>query len=724
MKDYQKTAKQEVDSINRSLNIEKAKLIHFEEEHFKKEEGLRHDIENINTKSILITKKEGLISLNKEKKNIITPRLNSKKSELERATVEHDEIKIQLDKLITETRTEKGKIEVINQSLQLRETTNQELANEIADLRNKNIELSKTASQKKDELESKRRESTTVNQAILDIDQNIEVNSKRINDDINTLSNWREENKNTLKEIDRLNSEIERNRSNLKDTTLSIDEKEKLRILISKQTQLLSEQENNQEKQLSEITQLTEEIENIKNENTNLRKGKDNKESELVRISGDISSKKREIERLTEKTKYNESEITAKSSLRNKFQLEIELQQSQRSNLKSKISSNTIAINDYKAETVDLKSKIATLETDISELEIQLSNIEVENQSLSNEIRLLSNEIETMKVEVGEFKPELKKLSMELKKEKQRINVLNKELELDIEKVKELKYEIDSVSNYVRKLENPAEDLILDLVDICQKSKEDSIKTNYNLIKSNSPKNHLADAIMSYYYVYKKDLNQALIHLNMSVKNNPRDQDIILLRADINARQKNYLAAIKDYDQVAYIDEGNKTALIERGKIYLVNLNDRNNGCNDMKKALKLGYFESNAYVQKYCSGSAQITAEVHQLTKIASKHSYGYTRENPIQVGQSEGNPYKNVIDYLNLLRDGKGDPVTFAKAGRCCPYKTENGINGEALLDMYKVFYRDEKGKKTETKLFFTIYDYELPKVPIGFKTEHEIY
>ena len=144
-----------------------------------------------------------------------------------------------------------------------------------------------------------------------------------------------------------------------------------------------------------------------------------------------------------------------------------------------------------------------------------------------------------------------------------------------------------------------------------------------------------------------------------------------------------------------------------------------------MKEALKKGYFESNTYIQNYCSANGKIeNNEVHQLTKMATKHSYGYTRENPIQVGKTEGKPNKNITDYLNLLRDGKGQPITYAKAARCCPYKTENGINGEGLLDTYKIFYRDEKGKKTETKLFFTIYDYELPKVPIGFYTEHDIY
>ena len=722
---YQESTTHELDSISKSLNTEKLKLIHFEEEHFKKAEGLKHDLEDINTKSVSITKKEGVIALNKEKTSILTPRNESKKNELSRAQTEEKEINTQLENLNFENQKEKGNIEVITQSLTLRESTNQELAAEIANLRTKNTDLSITLTAKETQLETSRMNSIDLENEVLATDHRVEQNSQKINEDINTLSNWRTENNKINKEIDRLTTSIKEDKNKLNDTTLSISDKEKIRTKITQNSAELATQEKNHEKQESEISQLTSEIENIRNENNNLRKDKENKGIELVQIKAQISSKKRELTRLKEKIKYNESEITEKSNLRNKFQLEIERQQSEKSVLTSKVNANTVAINDYKAELSDLEYRIENLEKEISTHENKLDNIEVENQSLKNEILLLSNEVETMRLEVEQFRPELELITIELKKEKKRIHKLESELALDQDKVKELKLETDSISKYVKRLENPSEDLLLDFVRVHQAKKIDSILFHYNLIKAYSSKDFTAEAIMGYYEVFHKNISNGLNHLNQSIKINSSNPEIILFRANLNTRQKNYLASIKDYDQVLYLDEFNKTALIERGKVYLINLNDRENGCNDMQEALKKGYFESNDYVQKYCLGNG-VTGdnEVHQLTKMATSHSYGYSRELPIQVGQSKGNSNKNITDYLDLLRDGKGQPVTYAKAGRCCPYKTENGINGEGLLDTYKVFYRDEKGKKMETKLFFTIYDYKLPKVPIGFKTEHDIY
>ncbi len=112
---------------------------------------------------------------------------------------------------------------------------------------------------------------------------------------------------------------------------------------------------------------------------------------------------------------------------------------------------------------------------------------------------------------------------------------------------------------------------------------------------------------------------------------------------------------------------------------------------------------------------------EITELTKKATSEKYGLTGEMPVKVGKGQrGGPY-NQRAYLELLRDGQGNMVSYKRlGGGCCPYKSANAIIGDyALVDSYEVTYKDEKGKKQKSILYISFYDYEDPLIPIGFRS-----
>lgn len=119
-------------------------------------------------------------------------------------------------------------------------------------------------------------------------------------------------------------------------------------------------------------------------------------------------------------------------------------------------------------------------------------------------------------------------------------------------------------------------------------------------------------------------------------------------------------------------------------------------------------------------SNSTRELYEIKQLTKMADSEKYGLTGEFPVKVGSgSKGGPY-NQRAYLELLRDGQGNPVEYKRVGGgCCPYKSKNALFGDyALVDQYEVSYKDKEGKKKKAIIYISFYDYEEPLIPAGFQ------
>lgn len=109
---------------------------------------------------------------------------------------------------------------------------------------------------------------------------------------------------------------------------------------------------------------------------------------------------------------------------------------------------------------------------------------------------------------------------------------------------------------------------------------------------------------------------------------------------------------------------------------------------------------------------------EITELNKMATSEKYGLTGEFPVKVGKGKNGGPNNQRAYLDLLRDGQGNPVKYKRVGGgCCAYKSANAIFGDyALVDTYEVVYKDSEGNSKKTKIYISFYDYEEPLIPIG--------
>ena len=128
-----------------------------------------------------------------------------------------------------------------------------------------------------------------------------------------------------------------------------------------------------------------------------------------------------------------------------------------------------------------------------------------------------------------------------------------------------------------------------------------------------------------------------------------------------------------------------------------------------------IGFSQTNE--QPSVASSNENVHEIITLTKQAESGKYGLTGESPVKVGKGPKSGPANQRAYLELLRDGQGEPVEYKRVGSCCAYKSENGFGGYALVDRYEVVYKDKEGSKKKTILYISFYDYEEPMIPVGF-------
>ena len=100
---------------------------------------------------------------------------------------------------------------------------------------------------------------------------------------------------------------------------------------------------------------------------------------------------------------------------------------------------------------------------------------------------------------------------------------------------------------------------------------------------------------------------------------------------------------------------------------------------------------------------------------ELATDSTYGYSEDNPIRVGGANRNSPENEYLFLRSLRGPAGEALQFSRQGSCCGFRTVNGlIDNQGLLDAFSVTY---SGLAEPVTLYLNMYDYERPRVPIGF-------
>jgi hypothetical protein len=102
-------------------------------------------------------------------------------------------------------------------------------------------------------------------------------------------------------------------------------------------------------------------------------------------------------------------------------------------------------------------------------------------------------------------------------------------------------------------------------------------------------------------------------------------------------------------------------------------------------------------------------------LTEISNDPSYGYSNDNPIEVGGAHlGEGPLNEKRYLNALAGPNGENVSYTRLGSCCAVSSMNGYGGMAMLDNYRVTW---EGSTDTVSLFINMYDHSNLKAPAGF-------
>lgn len=100
-------------------------------------------------------------------------------------------------------------------------------------------------------------------------------------------------------------------------------------------------------------------------------------------------------------------------------------------------------------------------------------------------------------------------------------------------------------------------------------------------------------------------------------------------------------------------------------------------------------------------------------IQEVSTDKTYGYTSENPINVGGLKaGSMVMKERAYLDILAGPNGEDITYYRLRSCCPFETENGMMGGGLLDVYIIDY----GEKDT--LYINMYDPGDLKIPNGLQ------
>lgn len=104
-------------------------------------------------------------------------------------------------------------------------------------------------------------------------------------------------------------------------------------------------------------------------------------------------------------------------------------------------------------------------------------------------------------------------------------------------------------------------------------------------------------------------------------------------------------------------------------------------------------------------------------LNEISEDATYGFSKNNPIQVGGVSSNEGPiNERRFLNALAGPNGEAITYFRAGSCCPIKSNNNPfgGGSVMLDKYRVTWQ---GAKDTLSIYINMYDSGVLKAPKGF-------
>jgi tetratricopeptide (TPR) repeat protein len=212
----------------------------------------------------------------------------------------------------------------------------------------------------------------------------------------------------------------------------------------------------------------------------------------------------------------------------------------------------------------------------------------------------------------------------------------------------------------------------------------------------------------------------ALTDLEQTIKLNPGYKRAYLNRGTAKKHLTDYSGAMADYTLAMQLDSAYADAYYNRGLIYEL-FQKRDLACLDFSAALQFGYKSAQRKVDR-CNDTMPSLVEIHPLLALSRQSDnfkYGLTSEYPVKVGTGPDGGLENERTYLGLLRDAKGNPVSYIHVSSCCGYKSPNAPKELAMEDKYEITYRNENDEEKKSFVFLSFYDYDEPKILPGFKT-----
>lgn len=101
-------------------------------------------------------------------------------------------------------------------------------------------------------------------------------------------------------------------------------------------------------------------------------------------------------------------------------------------------------------------------------------------------------------------------------------------------------------------------------------------------------------------------------------------------------------------------------------------------------------------------------------ITDYSKDKKYGYDQDYPINVFYfNTRNETINQERFLNALAGPNGEKITFKKVESCCPFPTKTSDMGAGFLDIYEVYWKDQK---KPIRLYLNIYERGALLVPVG--------
>lgn len=230
------------------------------------------------------------------------------------------------------------------------------------------------------------------------------------------------------------------------------------------------------------------------------------------------------------------------------------------------------------------------------------------------------------------------------------------------------------------------------------------------------PENYYAWFNRGICYNRLKEYEKALPDFNQTVKLAPTYKKVYVSRSNTKRHLQDYAGSLADCNLALALDSNYAEAYYNRSLIFVIN-NKKDSACIGFKKARDLGLSAAKNKADS-CEGKPTRPA-VLKLVKTATDDSYAFSSKNPVKVGTGTRGGPASEREYLDLLRDAQGNPITYERKGSCCAYSSASSPFGLAMVDHYEITYHNAKGKKKTTDLYISFYDYEEPMIPVGFKT-----